>query len=132
MSASKRKGTRWESALVAWMREHGHPRAERRALAGRLDVGDVCNALDGDLVIEAKDAATLRLYDWCDEAERERVAAGARYAFVAVKRYGTSDVGRGYAVWTIEKANELLLELADLRQFRQMIEDEDALRTGAQ
>lgn len=33
MSASKDRGTRWETAVVRWLRDHGFPHAERRALS---------------------------------------------------------------------------------------------------
>lgn len=41
MSASKRKGTSWESAIVQFLKENGVAHAERRALAGNADRGDI-------------------------------------------------------------------------------------------
>ena len=43
MSKQKAKGTRWESAIVAYLRDHGFPHAERRALTteGRNAHADV-------------------------------------------------------------------------------------------
>jgi hypothetical protein len=37
MSASRRKGTAWESRVVEYLKEHGFPYAERRALCGTSD-----------------------------------------------------------------------------------------------
>jgi hypothetical protein len=67
------------------------------------------------VVIEVKDAATLRLYEWIDETERERVADGAEFGVLVVKRYGSLDVSRWYAIMTVESHAEMLKEIFDLR-----------------
>jgi hypothetical protein len=41
VSKSRAKGTSWESAIVTYLIEQGWPHAERRALAGALDKGDI-------------------------------------------------------------------------------------------
>jgi hypothetical protein len=96
MSASKRKGTAWESAIVEFLRTNGVPHAERRALGGTKDRGDVAG-LPG-LVIEAKSAARIELAAWLDEAEAERVNDNAEIGLVWIKRRGKSSPGAGYAV----------------------------------
>lgn len=116
MSASKAKGTAWETRLVRWLRAHGWPNAGRQPNRGVRDCGDVQGILDGDVVIEAKDCVQLDLRKWCDEAERERVEADALYAFVALKRSGTTDAGDSYAIMRTRDMNRLLLELHGLRQ----------------
>jgi len=48
---SKAKGTRAESAIVRYLNEHGI-KAERRALHGSADIGDIL--VGDDLIIEVK------------------------------------------------------------------------------
>lgn len=96
MSANKAKGTRWESAIVAYLAERGWPHAERRALHGTQDKGDVVG-LPG-VVIEAKSQARHSLAEWLDEAETERGNAGARIGCVWFKRRGKTSPGAGYVL----------------------------------
>lgn len=74
MSASKAKGTRWESAIVFFLHLAGWSQAERRTLNGAKDKGDI-SGIPG-VVIEAKNQNRLSLAEWVDEAEREAGAAG--------------------------------------------------------
>lgn len=94
MSASKAKGTRWESAIVDYLRANGAPHAERRALGGAKDRGDIAG-IPG-VVIEAKSHTGMRLADWIAEAETERVNAGADLAVVWHHRRGKASAGDGY------------------------------------
>ncbi len=41
MSKSKQKGTAAETAVVKYLKANGFPKAERRALQGNLDKGDI-------------------------------------------------------------------------------------------
>ena len=66
MSASKAKGTAAETAVVRFLQANGYPHAERRALAGAQDRGDVAG-IPG-LVIEVKDCKRMELAQWVDEA----------------------------------------------------------------
>lgn len=116
MNRSKAKGTAFETALVRWLRAHGWEKADRCPARGSNDCGDVSGVLDGDVVIECKDAKELRLRDWCDEAEIERARAGATYSFVALKRSGTTSPAQAYAIMRVYDMNALLLELAALRE----------------
>jgi hypothetical protein len=94
MSRSRAKGTRWESAVVDYLRGAGVPHAERRASNGSKDRGDVAG-IPG-VVIEAKNAATVTLASWLDEAEAERVNDGAAVAVVWHHRRGKGSPGDGY------------------------------------
>ena len=69
MSAAKAKGTAAETAVVRFLQANGYPHAERRALAGAQDRGDVAG-IPG-LVIEVKAAARMELAAWLDEANAE-------------------------------------------------------------
>ncbi len=107
MSASKRKGSRWESRLVDFLAANGHPRAERRVSNGSRDRGDVAG-IDG-WVIEAKSAARLTLAEWVDEAEKEAKAAGvSRYAVVFPRR--SHSTAKAYAVVPLWLLAELMRE----------------------
>ena len=108
MSASKRKGTAWESEIVNYLRLVGVPHAERRALAGAKDRGDIAG-IPG-VVIECKSAARVELAAWVDEAETERENDGAEYGIVAIKRRGRGSGGDGYAVLPVASLVALLRE----------------------
>ena len=45
MSASKSKGTAWETAIVRFLKDRGWPNAERRALGGANDRGDIAGVV---------------------------------------------------------------------------------------
>ncbi|KUJ65599.1 hypothetical protein ACZ90_45945, partial [Streptomyces albus subsp. albus] len=89
MSASKKKGTSAESAVVAYLRSRGFIQAERRALNGSQDRGDVAG-IPGT-VLEVKNCARTELASWVDEAEIERVNDGASLGAVWSKRRGKSN-----------------------------------------
>lgn len=96
MSRSRRLGTAWESAIVDYLRANGVPHAERRALAGSKDRGDIAG-IPG-LVIEGKSVASHTLAVWVDEANAERDNDGAMAGVVWVKRRGRTSPGKGYVV----------------------------------
>jgi Holliday junction resolvase len=96
MNRSKRKGTAGESAVVAWLRDQGWLAAERRALTGAADQGDIAG-LPG-VVIEVKNTAKVDLAGWLAELEAEISNAKADTGFVIAKRRGSTDVGQWYAI----------------------------------
>lgn len=96
MSRSKQKGTAWESAIVTHLRENGAPHAERRALAGNSDRGDIAGI--PAVVIEAKSAARVELAAWLDEAQKERANDGAEIGLVWFKRRGKTSPGAGFVL----------------------------------
>jgi hypothetical protein len=98
MSASKAKGTAWESAIVEYLKENGVPHAERRALGGAFDRGDIAG-LPG-IVIEAKSASRFSPATWVAEAQAERDNDKAAYGFVWAKRVRKGGAGDGYVVMT--------------------------------
>ena len=69
MSASRRKGTAAKTAMVRWLQAHGFPFAERRALRGRDDQGDVAG-IPG-IALEVKNCNRTELAVWTDEAKAE-------------------------------------------------------------
>lgn len=94
MSRERAKGTRWESALVEYLRANGFPHAERRALHGAHDRGDIAGIIG--LVVEAKSAARVELAAWVDEANEEAENAGGAIGVVWFKRRGRASPGAGF------------------------------------
>ena len=86
MSAARRKGTNAESAVVDHLRSAGWPHAERRALNGSKDRGDIAG-MPG-VVLEVKSGARLELPAWLRETETERVNDGADYGLLVIKPKG--------------------------------------------
>ena len=105
MSASKRKGTAAETAIVRCLVEAGWPHAERRALIGAHDKGDVAG-IPG-VVIEAKNCSRDELPAWLREAETERANAGADLGVVWHKIRGTTDPRR----WPVTMTGEQFLDV---------------------
>lgn len=89
MSANRRKGTAAESALVRFLQSRGWPYAERRALAGAKDKGDVTGT--PGLCWEQKSAARICIPEWMRETEIERVNAGADYGVLVIKPRGVGE-----------------------------------------
>lgn len=95
-----------ESAVVKHARASGFPYAQRRALSGSQDQGDVHLDPYGRVVIECKGgkaaetASDSQVAAWLTETERERINAGADYAFLVLKRpgKGVQQAGSWWAV----------------------------------
>lgn len=111
---SKQVGTKAESAVVRAAQTRGFFGAERRALRGRNDVGDVllCPGVvievkGGDMARKASDALVAK---WLVETERERVNAGAEHAFLVVQRAGVGprNAHLWHAYWTAGEWARLL------------------------
>jgi hypothetical protein len=94
MSASKAKGTAAETAVVRFLQANGYPHAERRALAGNQDRGDVAGI--PALVIEVKNAAKMELAGWLDEAIKESDFHIGNLAVVWHKRRGKASPADWY------------------------------------
>jgi hypothetical protein len=77
------KGTNAETAVVRYLREHGHPHAERRSLRGNEDWGDITGT--PGVCWEVKAAKTLALAGWLRETERERVASRSEFGILVIK-----------------------------------------------
>ena len=105
---SKQRGTAWETAIVRTLRVNGFPNAERRALAGTHDLGDV-TGIPG-VVIEAKRQKQLALAAWVDEAVVEGINAEADVAAVWAHRKGKANPLDGYVVMTGRQFVALLHE----------------------
>jgi hypothetical protein len=107
MSRSKAKGTRWETAIVEYLREVA-PHVERRALNGAHDKGDI-TGIPG-VVIEAKNQERHSLAEWVDEAVAEGDNANADVAVAWIHRRGKASPADGYVVMTGTQFVSLLLD----------------------
>jgi hypothetical protein len=109
-------GTAGESAVVAFLRTHGFPGAERRALAGSLDLGDITGC--GPLVIECKAGKTAEsassgvILQWLAETRTETRNAGADYGLLVTKRAGRGSTRTGD--WWVYMDSPTLFALAGL------------------
>jgi len=106
MTASRRKGTAWEAAVVTHLRASGAPYAERRAPGGSKDRGDIAG-IPG-VVLECKSANRVELAAWVDEVEAERKNDGADVGAVWIKRRGKSSPSNGFVIMTGEQLLRLL------------------------
>ena len=102
---SKQKGTAYETAVAKYLVEHGFPYAERRALNGSTDRGDIAG-IPG-VVLELKAAKTLCLSEWMDEVRVEKQNAHAEVGAAVVKRRSHS-VGKSYVVMELDDFIELI------------------------
>lgn len=86
MSKAKAKGTAAETDVVKYLLSFPDhfPHAERRALAGKLDKGDVAGV--PNWTIEIKAAERLALAAWQRETLTEQGNADTKYCCLIVKR----------------------------------------------
>lgn len=99
----RKKGTAFESALVAHIEAAGFP-ARRVTLHGAHDQGDV-HVHDGTgslHVIEAKCRKGYNLPEAVDQAKREAINAGSMFPVAVLKRNGVGDVGRSFVVMELD------------------------------
>lgn len=94
-------GTAAETAVVRYLRSAGFPHAERRALRGAQDAGDItgtpCLAWSVKAGAYAHDPSDRQISDWLAELEAQRVNARADWGALVTRRRGTSNPGRWWA-----------------------------------
>lgn len=104
MNKPKIIGTRGESAVVRFIRSAGFAGAERRALRGVLDAGDITGtplvAWSCKAGQYAKTASDALVADWLDELDKQRINAGADVGVLVLQRagIGEANAGRWWAV----------------------------------
>lgn len=102
VNRARGKGTAAESAVVEYLRTHGWPHAERRALNGSQDKGDIAGCLG--LAIEVKYAnAGIRMGTWIKETSIERLNARADHGILVMKPTGVGE--RQVASWLTAMMN---------------------------
>lgn len=92
----KIRGTAWETKVVQALQRAAWPYAERRALQGAVDKGDIAGVLG--VTIEAKDCKSITLGPWLKEAHAERDNAKTDVGVVWAKRRGFTEAEDGYVV----------------------------------
>lgn len=105
MSKSRAKGTLWESTVVAYLREHGYPWAERRALAGAYDKGDIL--LPG-MMIECKAEKAIKLAEYMKEVRAQTANCPPGTLGVAWVKAPGKTVDESYVVMSPATFLELL------------------------
>lgn len=97
MSTARAKGTAAETAVANYLK-YCWPYAERRALCGSVDRGDITGT--PGLVWEVKAGSTLCIPQWLRETETERVNAKADFGLLVIKPkgVGTTNVHRWWGV----------------------------------
>jgi hypothetical protein len=108
MSRSKDKGTAWETAVATYLQESGWPYAERRALNGNHDRGDITGVAGA--CIEAKSASRVELAEWLKEMQTEKANANATVGAVWFKRRGKTSPGDGFVLMDGNQFVQLLKE----------------------
>ncbi len=108
MPRPKRKGTSAESAVVAFLRQTWWPHAERRALAGAKDLGDVTGT--PGICWEVKAGTRLCIPEWLHQTETERANSGADLGVLVVKPKGVGvlNVNRWWAIQPLDQATALM------------------------
>jgi hypothetical protein len=101
VSRSKDIGTRAETGVVRFLRTAGWPHAERRALAGVHDLGDVTGTpgIVWEVKARKKPPGDGEIAAWMDETEAERNNADAEIGILVVRRpgYGQERAGHWWA-----------------------------------
>lgn len=101
---SRAKGSAFERRLVAWLRDHGFPEADRAYGEGRADdCGDV-DGIDG-VCVQARNTKRVELGAGLDAARRQ---ARGRLPVLVLHRRGRADPGEAFAVLALADLAELL------------------------
>ena len=85
MSKAKQKGTAAETAVVRYLQANGFPAAERRALAGALDKGDIAGVVGVCVEVKAEEDHPARPDAWFEETRTESSNAGVSFRLLVVK-----------------------------------------------
>ena len=113
MTAAKRKGTAYETAVTEWLCDRGFP-THRRAPSGANDQGDL--RIEGiAATVECKNHKTIALAGGVDELTVERRNSAAHIAVLAIKRRGRN-AGGSYFVVDAETLIVLLTAYRDGRR----------------
>ncbi len=108
MSVNRGRGTAFETLVVRFLQSKGWIHAERRALHGTLDKGDITGT--GPLVWECKNHKTLDISGWLKETEQERQNAKADHGILVVKRRSYGEPSDQYAIMRLDDLCNLLKE----------------------
>lgn len=106
VNKSKAKGTGWETAIVRYLLAEGLAGAERRALYGTDDRGDIAGLIDW--VISAKNCKATTLAKWVDDVQLQQANAGASNSAVWHHRRGRASPADAFVTITGSQFTRLL------------------------
>ena len=107
-NTSRRKGARWETEVVNYLRANGFPYAERRPPGQPIDRGDILGI--AGVVIECKNQRQLAPGAWIDQATQATHNTHADLAVVIAKRHGHPNVEDALAIMRTDHLLQLLHE----------------------
>lgn len=119
-------GTSAESAVVRVLRAHGFPHAERRALAGVHDLGDItgcpgiCWEVKGGEA--AKNASDAQIAAWMVETDVEVANASAHVGVLVVQRRGVGPAN-AHRWWAVVRADAWILNAPGAFPVRMVLGD---------
>lgn len=113
---NKQKGTSFETMIKRYLNENGFPDAERTALKGGADTGDingVKNRHSGrNAIFQCKNQRTFQLSQWLDDTVEQAKNKGDAVPTLVVKRpnKGVNALGDSYVVMRLSDLVDLLKE----------------------
>ncbi|MEW2498390.1 hypothetical protein AB0942_33390 [Streptomyces nodosus] len=114
---SKARGTQTETAVVRYLLANGFPKAERRALKGADDQGDV-TGIEG-VCIEVKGDRSNKVSAWKAETVKEAANAGAgMYLLVVRVDYKPVERWEAHIPWNLLGADVIFGGLEDWQWVR--------------
>lgn len=108
MNRSGRKGTKGETDRVNYFKSRGWYYATRIPKAGAKDKGDLILDQAVPIMIESKETKAFTPSTFVAEMEAQIENANACFGFVVVKKKGTTDVGKYYALTTVDHMMNLV------------------------
>lgn len=111
MSKARVKGTRGENAVVDALIRAGFPYAERRALNGMNDKGDITGIPGWVFEVKYHDSYAGKIGGWVDEAEVERLNAFAMFGVVWHRRKGKASAEDWYVTMSGQQFINILKEI---------------------
>ena len=118
---SKQRGTAHETQTVRWLKRHGWAFAKRITQKGNRDEGDISLGDGIPVMVEAKNEKEVTLGTYIREMDAQITNALAETGVVIIKRRGTQDVGKYYALTTVDHWNELALAVYRGRQRKKRV-----------
>ncbi len=113
MSKSGRKGTKGETDRVNYFKSRGWKYATRIPKAGAKDKGDLILDQAVPVMIESKETKSFTPSTFIAEMEAQIINSDAKFGFVVVKKKGTTDVGKYYAITTVDHMMNLIEQVFD-------------------
>lgn len=105
---SGKKGTWGETSRVNYLKARGWRYATRITKKGSRDCGDLILDQAVPVMIESKETRAFTPSTFIAEMEAQIENAAAEFGFVIVKKKGTTDVGKYYALTTVDEMMKLV------------------------